>query len=101
LSSLLTLLASTAISALDNGVAVTPPMGWRSWNQFGQYFNFVSMEFSLPRVSSAQRLRRHPSSGRLFTGEICSVCTSKLCPRSHAKTNNPNQTKTLHNNTIR
>ena len=28
-------LACTWLSALDNGVARTPPMGWNSWNKFG------------------------------------------------------------------
>lgn len=26
-----------SIHALDNGVALTPPMGWNSWNTFGMY----------------------------------------------------------------
>jgi len=34
---LLLLLAGT--DALDNGVATSPPMGWRSWNQFGLEIN--------------------------------------------------------------
>jgi alpha-galactosidase len=29
------MLASTSSSALDNGQARTPPMGWNSWNKFG------------------------------------------------------------------
>ena len=28
-------LRATAVQALDNGVARTPPMGWNSWNTFG------------------------------------------------------------------
>ena len=24
----------TSVSALDNGLAKTPPMGWNSWNKF-------------------------------------------------------------------
>lgn len=31
---LLTLLAATSTMALDNGQALTPPMGWNSWNKF-------------------------------------------------------------------
>ena len=27
--------APVPMSALDNGVARTPPMGWNSWNKFG------------------------------------------------------------------
>jgi hypothetical protein len=26
---------STGVSALNNGLALTPPMGWNSWNRFG------------------------------------------------------------------
>ena len=33
LTILFALLRATA--ALDNGVGLTPPMGWRSWNAFG------------------------------------------------------------------
>jgi alpha-galactosidase len=29
------LLGARAIRALDNGLALTPPMGWNSWNKFG------------------------------------------------------------------
>ena len=36
LSLLLALLGSTRhVCALDNGLALTPPMGWNSWNKFG------------------------------------------------------------------
>ena len=27
------------ISSLDNGVGLTPPMGWNSWNKFGCLIN--------------------------------------------------------------
>ena len=27
------------ISPLDNGVGLTPPMGWNSWNKFGCAIN--------------------------------------------------------------
>jgi alpha-galactosidase len=38
--SLVSLLAvTTPISALDNGLARTPPMGWNSWNHFGRGIN--------------------------------------------------------------
>jgi alpha-galactosidase len=26
-------------TALDNGVGLTPPMGWNSWNHFGCFIN--------------------------------------------------------------
>ena len=32
---LLSILAGSKLSALDNGLAKTPPMGWNSWNKFG------------------------------------------------------------------
>jgi alpha-galactosidase len=31
--------ATQAIRALDNGLALTPPMGWNSWNKFGCNIN--------------------------------------------------------------
>ena len=31
----LTLCAASSLRALDNGLALTPPMGWNSWNKFG------------------------------------------------------------------
>ncbi len=31
----LTLCAAPSLIALDNGLALTPPMGWNSWNKFG------------------------------------------------------------------
>lgn len=31
---LCTLRATTYVSALDNGIALTPPMGWMSWERF-------------------------------------------------------------------
>ena len=33
--SLILLLQSISLSALDDGLARTPPMGWNSWNTFG------------------------------------------------------------------
>jgi alpha-galactosidase len=35
LSCLMLLLASAESRALDNGLALAPPMGWNSWNKFG------------------------------------------------------------------
>jgi alpha-galactosidase len=34
LAAMLTLVSSIAAPALDNGLALTPPMGWNSWNKF-------------------------------------------------------------------
>ena len=31
-------LAITSVTANDNGLAITPPLGWRSWNLFGNVF---------------------------------------------------------------
>eukprot|EP00581_Thalassiosira_minuscula_P006110 CAMPEP_0183741440 /NCGR_PEP_ID=MMETSP0737-20130205/62141_1 /TAXON_ID=385413 /ORGANISM="Thalassiosira miniscula, Strain CCMP1093" /LENGTH=438 /DNA_ID=CAMNT_0025976767 /DNA_START=26 /DNA_END=1339 /DNA_ORIENTATION=+ len=33
------LYATVRVQSNDNGLAQTPPMGWRSWNQFGQNVN--------------------------------------------------------------
>jgi hypothetical protein len=30
-----TLLSNSNVAAMDNGLALTPPMGWRSWNWYG------------------------------------------------------------------
>ena len=32
-------LAITSVTANDNGLAITPPLGWRSWNLFGNNVN--------------------------------------------------------------
>ena len=34
LSLALILISTAAVEALDNGLALTPPMGWNSWNAF-------------------------------------------------------------------
>ena len=34
-ASLILLISATPSEALDNGLALTPPMGWNSWNKFG------------------------------------------------------------------
>ena len=42
---LLSLSLSAAVcSALDNGLAITPPLGFRTWNQFGLNVNTTMME---------------------------------------------------------
>ena len=38
-SALLLLAGSGAVLANDNGLALTPPLGWRSWNLFGAHVN--------------------------------------------------------------
>ena len=50
---LLLLLAPTAC-ALDNGAALTPPLGWQNWNGFGMRFNaslFRSMAAAMKRFN--------------------------------------------------
>ena len=43
-TSLLLLVGSGAVVANDNGLALTPPMGWRSWNLFGENVNQSLMQ---------------------------------------------------------
>ena len=51
------LLAAVASSAagLDNGLAITPPMGWRSWNLFGPNVNQALMERIMEGMVSKKR----------------------------------------------
>ena len=45
-------LALDFISTLDNGVGLTPPMGWNSWNKFGCAINchYIRIPVPLPAV---------------------------------------------------
>ncbi|WP_254550890.1 hypothetical protein [Catellatospora tritici] len=47
---------ATAVQALDNGVARTPPMGWNSWNTFGCSIN----ETLISRLGDAGQRRPTP-----------------------------------------
>lgn len=42
-------------SALDNGLALTPPMGFRTWNQFGLQVNQTMMEDIVRSMSARTR----------------------------------------------
>ena len=39
MKSIIFLILSTYIICLDNGLGITPPMGWNSWNKFGCNIN--------------------------------------------------------------
>jgi len=50
------LLSHQAIRALDNGLALTPPMGWNSWNKFGCEINEqIVREMAQAMVSSGMK----------------------------------------------
>jgi len=42
LSSVVVALALGCASAIDNGKGIKPPMGWRSWNLYGE--ELISMQ---------------------------------------------------------
>jgi len=44
-----------AVAALDDGLARTPPMGWRSWNHFGPWVNQWIMEGIMDGMASRKR----------------------------------------------
>ena len=46
------LLLITSVYAADNGRAITPPMGWRSWNLFGANVNQALMEKIMDGVAA-------------------------------------------------
>ena len=58
-SSLLLLLAGSA-SAVDNGIGLLPPMGWRSWNCYRGNVNQTLMEGVMDAVS----VRKHTVDGK-------------------------------------
>jgi len=45
-----------AVWALDNGLALTPPMGWRSWNCFGGNVKQSQMEKIMEAMASRKRM---------------------------------------------
>jgi alpha-galactosidase len=52
-----------AAGAADNGEAMTPPMGWRSWNCFGLGVTQAAMESAMDAlVSRARRVGGRPTS---------------------------------------
>jgi hypothetical protein len=42
-------------NALDNGLARTPPMGWRSWNAYGSKINQDLMENAAEMMVDSSR----------------------------------------------
>merc|ERR1719454_1886076 len=42
-------------SGLDDGVALSPPMGWRSWNQFGLNINQSAIEGIYEAIADRSR----------------------------------------------
>ena len=52
------LLASTVcgVHGLDDGQAISPPMGWRSWNQFGLFINQSLLEQQFEALADRSRL---------------------------------------------
>jgi len=46
---------SVPTSCLDNGLAVTPPMGWRSWNQMGLNINQSYVELVFQALADRSR----------------------------------------------
>ena len=41
---------------LDDGLATSPPMGWRSWNQFGLFINQSLLEAQFEALADRSRL---------------------------------------------
>ena len=52
---LLSLFASKLTIAIDNGYGVTPPRGWRSWNQFAALNNDTVMRAQMRAVADKSR----------------------------------------------
>ena len=51
----LLLVSLNAVSAIDNGLGVTPPRGWRSWNQFQCGINQTLIEDMYERIAARTR----------------------------------------------
>ena len=49
--SLLLLSAVATVTAIDNGVGITPAMGWNSWNHFGCNIDEVTLKGTADIVS--------------------------------------------------
>lgn len=41
---------------IDNGLGLTPPMGWRSWNCYGKHVNQTKMESIMGKMAERARL---------------------------------------------
>jgi len=59
-----------SVRCLENGLARTPPMGWRSWNLFGEHISQLSME----RIMDGMVARR-----RQVGGVPTSLCDLGYC----------------------
>mmetsp|Transcript_11142 Transcript_11142/g.16365 ORF Transcript_11142/g.16365 Transcript_11142/m.16365 type:complete len:454 (-) Transcript_11142:228-1589(-) len=55
-SVLSTLLHINTAKSLDNGIGLLPPMGWRSWNCYGENVNQSLMESIMDRITERVRL---------------------------------------------
>eukprot|EP00729_Bicosta_minor_P007317 gene7317-8221_t len=51
----LVLLAASPVAALNNGLGLTPPMGWRSWNCYGGNVNQTKMTVTMDRMTARTR----------------------------------------------
>ena len=49
------LLASSA-SAVDNGIGMLPPMGWRSWNCYAGHIDQDKMELAMDKIAARTRM---------------------------------------------
>ena len=49
------LLLCTVTDASDNGRALTPPLGWRSWNQYQARINQATMEASFRALAQPRK----------------------------------------------
>ena len=43
------------VAALNNGLGLTPPMGWRSWNCYGGNVNQTKMTVTMDRMTARTR----------------------------------------------
>ena len=52
---LLLLLLPRGVAALQNGLGIKPPRGWRSWNEFGDDINQATFEAQAEALASRNR----------------------------------------------
>lgn len=52
---LLLLSGGLQVHAIDNGIGLLPPMGWRSWNCFGNDINQTRMEAVMDAMTARER----------------------------------------------
>ena len=51
----LLLMPVAVVTGIDNGLGLTPPMGWRSWNLYGKNVNQSAMERIMDAMVSRER----------------------------------------------